>query len=118
MRGFRLFILVRESWGKLFFEKKDSSLILRVRLTPNASACAVRGIFVDADGQEFLKINVVAVPEKGRANQELIKFLSKMFKIPKSEISLICGETDRCKKLLLPFSEKLSLDLEKLYEEG
>lgn len=102
----------------MFFEEKDNSLVVRVKLTPNASSCALKGIFVDADGQEFLKINIVAVPEKGKANQELIKFLSKMFKIPKSEISLISGETDRCKKLLLPLSEKLKSELEGMIDGG
>lgn len=102
----------------MFFEEKDSHLVLRVRLTPNASSCSFKGIFVDADGQEFLKINVVAVPEKGKANQELIKFFSKMFKIPKSEISLISGETDRCKKLLLPLSDKLKSELEGIVDGG
>lgn len=103
---------------KLFFEEQNGLIILRVRLTPNSSSCAVKGVFVDANGQEFLKINVISVPEKGKANQELIKFLSKMFKIPKSEISLISGETDRCKKLLLPLSEQLMSDLCLLNVEG
>ncbi len=86
-------------------------------MTPNASVCAFKGVFVDADGQEFLKINVVAIPEKGKANQDLIKFLSKMFKMPKSEISLVSGETDRCKKLQLPYSEKLVAELLSLREK-
>ena len=68
---------------------------MRVRLTPNSSSCGIRGIFVDADGLEYLKINVVAVPEKGKANRELIKFLAGRLKLPKSEIRIAGGETDR-----------------------
>ena len=33
----------------MFFEEKDSHLVLRVRLTPNASSCSFKGIFVDAE---------------------------------------------------------------------
>ena len=102
----------------MFLDEKDGHIVLRVRLTPNSASCTIRGVFADAEGQEFLKINVVSVPEKGKANQELIKFLSKMFKIPKSEISLISRETDRFKKLLLPLSEKLKSELEGIVDGG
>lgn len=83
----------------MFFEQKDSSIILRVRLTPNSSSCIVKGIFTAATGESFLKLNVVAVPEKGKANQELINFLAKKLRIAKSDIKIISGETDRYKKL-------------------
>ena len=45
----------------------------------------------------FLKIKLKAVPEKGKANVELIKFLAKHFKTPKSNINIIKGETRRNK---------------------
>ena len=102
----------------MFFENTPQGIVLRIRLQPNSSCCRVSGIFTSADGNEFLKVNVISIPEKGKANQELIKFLSKMFKIPKSEISLISGETDRCKKLLLPLSDKLKSELEGIVDGG
>lgn len=83
----------------MFFEQKGSSIILRVRLTPNSSSCIVKGIFTAVTGENFLKLNVVAVPEKGKANQELINFLAKKLRIAKSDIKIISGETDRYKKL-------------------
>jgi len=46
---------------------------------------------------DFLKIKLKAVPEKGRANAELIKFLAKYFKTAKSNIQIIKGETGRNK---------------------
>ena len=102
----------------LFFEQKGDSIILRVRLSPNASSCSVRGLFVGADGLAYLKINVIAVPEKGKANQELIKFLGRLLRLPKSEIKLIGGETDRCKKLQLPFAAETVEKLKSLQEEA
>ena len=53
------------------------------------------------DGLEYLKINIVSIPEKGKANQELIAWLAKKLGIAKSEISIISGELDRFKKLLI-----------------
>lgn len=84
----------------MFYETDTTGFILKIRVTPNSSACAVSGIFTDCGGNDFLKINLTAVPEKGKANQELIKFLSKTLKSSKSSFSLISGETDRYKRIL------------------
>ena len=89
----------------MFFERKGDSIILRVRLSPNSSSCSVKGVFV-------------AVPEKGKANQELVKFLGRLLRLPKSEIKLIGGETDRCKKLQLPFAAETAEKLQSLSEEA
>ena len=53
------------------------------------------------DGCEFLKISVISVPEKGKANQELITWLSKKLKLSKSDFSILSGEIDRFKKILI-----------------
>jgi len=45
----------------------------------------------------FLKIKLKAIPEKGKANAELIKFLAKHFKTAKSNIKIIQGEKGRNK---------------------
>lgn len=85
----------------MFYEQTTNGYILRIRVTPNSSKCSVCGIFTDCDGQDFLKINLTSVPEKGKANSELIKLLSKSLHISKSSFSIISGETDRYKKLLI-----------------
>ena len=48
-----------------------------------------------------LKIKLKAIPEKGKANKELISLLSKTFKVPKSQISIIQGLTSTRKKVLI-----------------
>lgn len=85
----------------MFFERTDKGYILRIRVSPNASKCAVKGIFYDASQIAYLKIALVSVPEKGKANQELIKFLSKELKVAKSLFSIVSGETDKYKKIVL-----------------
>ncbi len=85
----------------MVFEERQDGILLRVRLTPNSSSCNKGDVFCDADGREYLKISVVSVPEKGKANQELIKFLSKQLKEAKSSFEIISGETDRCKRILI-----------------
>ncbi len=85
----------------MVFEEKQDGILLRVRLTPNSSSCNKGDVFCDADGKEYLKISVVSVPEKGKANQELIKFLGKQLKEAKSNFEIVSGETDRCKKIMI-----------------
>jgi uncharacterized protein (TIGR00251 family) len=81
-------------------QNHDYSLI-SVKITPNSSHTKISGKFIDEKNQEYLKINVAAVPEDGKANAELIKFLAKIFKIPKSKIEILRGETARIKVLKL-----------------
>ncbi len=41
------------------------------------------------------KVWVTVVPEKGKANQAVIKLLSKHFKVAKSQIEIVGGKTAR-----------------------
>lgn len=99
----------------MYYEQTTAGYILRIRVTPNASKCSIGGIFTDSNNLDYLKISLNSVPEKGKANQELIKILSKTIKLSKSSFSIISGETDRYKKILLSIkptpqiNEQLSL---------
>ncbi len=83
----------------MVFEEKEDCVVLRVRLAPNSSSCCINGIFCGSDNEEFLKINVISVPEKGKANKELIAFLSKVFQLSKSSFRIVGGELDRYKRI-------------------
>lgn len=48
---------------------------------------------------DVLKIRLAATPQKGEANQELIRFLAKMFGMAQRDIVLIQGATSRHKKI-------------------
>ncbi len=76
-----------------------SKQLLRVKLTPKASKNAILGWTEDENGEKLLKASVTAVPEKGKANKALISLLAKHWKIPKSAIEIVRGETDRLKTL-------------------
>ena len=101
----------------MFYEKKDNGYILRIRVTPNSSVSGISDIYKDANDQEFLKINLNSIPEKGKANTELLKLLSKVLKIKKSSFSVISGQTDHNTKVLLeetpsPYIDELLNNLE------
>ena len=72
---------------------------VRIRLTPNAQKDRIDGISIDEQGNGLLRIAVNAIPENGRANKALIKYLAKQWKVPKSRIKLVHGAKDRLKTL-------------------
>jgi 23S rRNA (cytidine1920-2'-O)/16S rRNA (cytidine1409-2'-O)-methyltransferase len=79
-------ILIKPQFETGRKEKHKNGMIVRVRLSPNSSSCSVNGIMDAADGHKLLKISVNSVPEKGKANKELIEFIAKKLKLPKSTI--------------------------------
>ncbi len=72
---------------------KDSQIIrLAVKITPNAGRNEITG-FKD----DVLRVKIGAPPEKGKANKELIDFLSNTLEVSKSSITIIRGQTSRNK---------------------
>ena len=78
-------------------EKLKNKNYLRIKVIPNSSNNKIKEIMTDDSGEETIKIKIKAAPEKGKANTELIKFLSKELDIKRSNISIISGKTDRIK---------------------
>ena len=71
----------------------NKEVYLRIKALPGAGK--TEPVAEMADGT--LKIAVAAAPEKGKANAELIKYLSKEFKAGKSDIKIISGAGDKLK---------------------
>lgn len=49
--------------------------------------------------KDEISIGIISEPEKGKANKELIKKISKHFDVPKSNVRIVSGEKSR-KKLV------------------
>ena len=69
-------------------------LILEIKVSP---ASGRQEFVVDKSG--MLKCFLKSVPEKGKANKELLKFLSDKLKIPSIHLDLISGHASRKKKV-------------------
>jgi len=85
-------------------EHTEKGFILRVRLQPNSFSCEIKEILATETGC-FLKISVCAIPEKGKANKELIEFLAKKLKTAKSNLEIVSGKLDKYKKILLKIDD-------------
>ena len=84
-----------------------SELVISVQ--PNASRTEIVGWKGEA-----LKIRVAAPPVDGKANKELIQYLSKNLGLAKSEIEIISGHKIKRKRLRLPLSSDELFDRLKL----
>jgi uncharacterized protein (TIGR00251 family) len=69
---------------------------LAVKVTPNAGRNEVSGL---KDGVWLIKIG--APPDKGKANKELVDFLSARLGVKKSAVLIIKGQNSRNKVLII-----------------
>ena len=69
---------------------------ISVRVHPNAARNEVNGV---TDG--IYQVRVSAPPVKGKANNELIAFLSRLLGVSKSQIDIIKGHTTRNKLIAI-----------------
>ena len=74
----------------------SSNTIIRIKVTPNAQKTECVGYTNDE-----LTIKLNAQPEEGKANKELIAFLSKELKIAKNQIVITHGARSRHKTIAL-----------------
>ena len=85
----------------------DGILYLNVKVIPKAQRTEFVELMQGPDGEEILKIKVAAVPEKGKANAELCRFLAKEFQVSKSLVSVVQGQRSP-RKVIKIFSESKS----------
>ena len=66
---------------------------LAVRITPRAS----RNEIVEIQSDGTVRIHITAPANEGKANDELIKFLSEVLGAPKTHIDIVAGASGRDK---------------------
>ena len=75
-------------------KQTSDGIIVNIRILPNAKK---NEIIKDSGA---IKIKITAQPVGGKANKALIEFLSKQFKISKTSIKILRGETSKEKTIL------------------
>jgi hypothetical protein len=69
---------------------------ITVKVVPGSSRTEFAGFQGD-----MVKIKLAAVPEKGKANKELVAFLAGWFNIRKHDVQIHSGQTSRIKQVSL-----------------
>jgi uncharacterized protein (TIGR00251 family) len=78
---------VKETAGGITFD---------VKAQPGSSKNEITGF---KDG--VLKVKISAAPDKGKANKELVDFLSSVFGVRKTAVTVIKGEKSRNKSVMI-----------------
>lgn len=71
----------------------DTPLYLQIRVVPRQSKTGFFALMEDGT----YKMHIKAVPEKWKANAELISFFADYYRVRTSEIEIISGASDRTK---------------------
>lgn len=73
-------------------QETQGGVLLHLFVQPKSSKNEIVGPHNDE-----LKVKITSPPVDGQANEAVIKFFSKLLRIPKGQIELIRGETSRHK---------------------
>ena len=74
-----------------------SGFFLYVRASPKSGRNEIAGSVISAKGEAALAVKVTAVPDKGQANEAVVKTLAKAMGVSKSSFRLVAGQTSRDK---------------------
>ncbi len=72
----------------------DDGIVVNLRISPNAKKNEI------IKDENSIKVKITAQPIDGKANKALVEYLSKNFKISKTSIKILKGETSKDKTVL------------------
>ncbi|MDD4287095.1 MAG: DUF167 domain-containing protein [Candidatus Peribacteraceae bacterium] len=73
--------------------QREREVTFAIRVHAGAARTKVKGALADGT----LKVDIAAVPEDGKANAALIRFLAQIFAVPKSHVEIVRGQTSKTK---------------------
>ncbi len=76
-----------------FIQETNENVLLKIAVKPNSRKQAI----VIEPKENFLFVHLLAPPDKGKANKELLKFLSNFFDISLANFQITAGHTSRNK---------------------
>jgi uncharacterized protein len=80
----------------MIYTMPEKNTRIAVKVTPNAGRNEVLGLT-----SGVWRIKIAAPPDKGKANRELIEFLSDLLGLRKDNIEIIKGQTSHNKLVLI-----------------
>lgn len=95
---------------KIAWRVAQGGVFLHISLVPKSSSDNV-GQIIDGPNGCALKVRVRALPDKGKANQAVLKLLAKWLKLPKASFELASGSRSKLKTI------KISGDIEEILKK-
>jgi len=94
----------------VFYSEDGDSITFKIKAQPNASRSEFCGLY----GEDAIKVRVAAPAVEGAANKELAKFIAKQFKVPKSSVEFISGQSSKIKLVKIHKTQKVKEFIEGL----
>lgn len=85
-------------------------MLLGLKVKAGAKCNSVDG-FIVIDGKRYLKLSIKTPPENGKANSEIIKFLSSYWRLKKKDLEIISGFSSSMKILSINAEDDLTTKL-------
>ena len=76
-----------------FVRPAEGGVYVKLRVSPAAKSTAIKGLY----GESAIKLSVAAPPVKGKANAQIERYLSRLFGVPGSGITVVKGALSRDK---------------------
>ncbi len=86
--------------------ESENNVFLQLQVKPNSKK---QEIVVDSLDKK-ITIFVKAQPDKGKANKELLKFMTKILDKTSSDISIVAGQTSRDKTIIVKNDTKQNVE--------
>jgi len=83
--------------------------IIKLYVKPNSVNTCADGLYGDR-----VRVRVSSPPERGKANRELIKFISTKLNIPKKNIKIVSGKKSKLKDIAIEDTSPQDLSLKLL----
>ena len=80
--------------------KNNGKVYLRIKARPSARNTSIRDMIEQNNNKgnrEIVKIDISSPPDRGRANQELIRFLAEEFAVSEKNVKIVSGLNSRVK---------------------
>mgnify|MGYP004610486717 FL=1 len=80
--------------------EKPEGIVLALKVIPNSSKNEL------TKSDYCLRLKITAPPVDNKANKFVVAYLSKLFKVPKTSIKILRGDTSREKSLLFEVNQE------------
>jgi uncharacterized protein len=76
-----------------FVRLAEGGVYIRLRVSTGAKSTAVKGLY----GEGAIRLSTAAPPVEGKANAEVERYLARLFRLSRSEVTVIKGASSRDK---------------------
>ena len=83
-----------------YLVEKEYGIVLSIKVIPNSSKNEL------TKAETGLRLKITAPPVDNKANKFVVAYLSKLFKVPKTSIKILRGDTSREKSLLFEVNQE------------